>query len=119
MAERIVETDVLVIGGGGAGFRAAIAARESGAGALLLSKGPLARCGATPMAGADFTLDGNSLNSLGYDGDLNDSKEIFFSDIVAQGFHLNNQKHWKRMLPIWVLPSRYWMIFLMRREMKM
>ena len=92
MAAQTIDTDVLVIGGGGAGFRAAIGARESGASALLLSKGPLARCGATPMAGADFTLDGKSLNSFGYDGDVNDSKETFFSDIVAQGFHLNNQK---------------------------
>ena len=46
------ETDVLIIGGGGAGFRAAIGAREKGARTLLISKGPLARCGATPMAGA-------------------------------------------------------------------
>ncbi len=87
-----LETDVLVIGGGGAGFRAAIAAREKGADVLLLSKGPLARCGASPMAGADFTLDGNSLNKLGLTGDPNDSMEKVFNDIVTQGFYLNNQK---------------------------
>jgi succinate dehydrogenase/fumarate reductase flavoprotein subunit len=44
-----VDTDVLVVGGGGAGFRAAIGAREKGARALLVSKGPLARSGASPM----------------------------------------------------------------------
>ena len=85
MPEKRIETDVLVIGGGGAGFRAAIGAGETGAKATLLSKGPLARCGATPMAGADFTLDGRSLSEMGFDGEPSDSMEIFFSDIVHQG----------------------------------
>jgi len=92
MAYDSLETDVLVIGGGGAGFRAAIAAREKDADVLLMSKGPLARCGASPMAGADFTLDGHSLNKLGLTGDPNDSMEKVFNDIVTQGFYLNNQK---------------------------
>jgi len=87
------ETDVLVVGGGGAGFRAAIAAREKGRNVLLLSKGPLARCGATPMAGADFTLDGRSMSQIeGLRGDPNDSPEKVFNDIVTQGSFLNNQK---------------------------
>ncbi|MFH1091826.1 MAG: FAD-binding protein [Pseudomonadota bacterium] len=86
------QTDVLVVGGGGAGFRAAIGAREKGARTILLSKGPLARCGATPMAGADFTLDGKNLKALGHNGDPNDSYEKVFNDIVTQGFYLNNQK---------------------------
>jgi len=87
------ETDVLVVGGGGAGFRAAIAAREKGTNVLLLSKGPLARCGATPMAGADFTLDGRSMSQIeGLRGDPNDSPEKVFNDIVTQGSFLNNQK---------------------------
>jgi succinate dehydrogenase/fumarate reductase flavoprotein subunit len=89
----MLETDVLVVGGGGAGFRAAIAARESGVKVTLLSKGPLARCGATPMAGADFTMDGRSLGQFeGLRGDPNDSPEKVFNDVVTQGFFLNNQK---------------------------
>ena len=87
-----VETDVLIVGGGGAGFRAAIAACEKGARTMLLSKGPLARCGASPMAGADFTIDGNSMSKLGREGDPNDSMEKVFNDIVSQGYFLNNQK---------------------------
>jgi len=87
-----IETDILVVGGGGAGFRAAIAACEKGARTVLLSKGPLARCGASPMAGADFTLDGNSMNKLGREGDPNDSMEKVFNDIISQGYFLNNQK---------------------------
>ena len=91
LAERIM-TDVLVIGGGGAAFRAAIAAREQGADCLLVSKGPLARCGATPMAGADYTVDGATLHRLGFPGAPQDSPEQFYNDIVHQGFFLNNQK---------------------------
>ncbi|MCP4725324.1 MAG: FAD-binding protein [bacterium] len=87
-----ISTDVLIIGGGGAGFRAAISAQETGADVLLASKGPVGRCGATPMAGADYTLDGKSLNDLGFNGDPGDSKEKVFNDIVNQGFYLNNRK---------------------------
>ena len=102
MTGRRIQTDVLVVGGGGAGFRAAIGAREKGANLALLSKGPLARCGASPMAGADFTLDGKSLNALGYPGAPDDSEEKVFNDIVTQGFYLSNQKlveHYIRQAP--------------------
>jgi succinate dehydrogenase/fumarate reductase flavoprotein subunit len=92
MAGRTIQTDVLVVGGGGAGFRAAIGAREQGASVALLSKGPLARCGASPMAGADFTLDGKSLSELGQAGAPDDSEEKIFNDILTQGFFLNNQR---------------------------
>jgi succinate dehydrogenase/fumarate reductase flavoprotein subunit len=92
MTERKIETDVLVVGGGGAGFRAAIGAREKDAKVVLLSKGPLARCGASPMAGADFTLDGKSLSELGRPGAPHDTKEKVFNDIVTQGCFLNNQR---------------------------
>jgi len=97
-----IKTDVLIIGGGGAGFRAAIGARETGVEVTLVSKGPLARSGATPMAGADFTLDGKSLHDMGYKGAPNDSFENVFNDIVIQGFYLNNQKlveHYVRNAP--------------------
>ena len=93
MIQKTITTDVLVIGGGGAGFRAAIGAREKGAQTLLISKGPLGRCGATPMAGADFTLDGRSMSEIeGLTGDPTDSPEKVFNDIVTQGCFLNNQK---------------------------
>lgn len=87
-----IKTDVLIIGGGGAGFRAAIGAREKGAHTLLLSKGPLARCGATPMAGADFTLDGLSLSRMGFPGEPEDNREKFLNDMLTHGFFINNQK---------------------------
>ncbi|MBU2548823.1 MAG: FAD-binding protein [Proteobacteria bacterium] len=92
MNPKVIETDVLVVGGGGAGFRAAIGAREAGARVVLSSKGPLARSGASPMAGADFTLDGRSMSRIeGLTGDPDDSPEKVFNDIVTQGCYLNNQ----------------------------
>ena len=44
------------------------------------------------MAGADFTLDGKSLQKLGFPGAPSDTFEKFFNDIVTQGFYLNNQR---------------------------
>ncbi len=88
----VVKTDVLVVGGGGAGLRAAIEASRQAVKTVLVSKGRPARSGVTPLAGADLALDGKSLHELGFPGDPTDSKEKFFRDIVIQGFYLNNQK---------------------------
>ena len=87
-----IETDVLVVGGGGAGFRSAIGAREKGARVLLASKGPLARSGASPMAGADLTCHGQGMRRAGFFGDPNDTPEKFMNDILHHGCFLNNQK---------------------------
>lgn len=93
MSAVMIDTDVLVVGGGGAGFRAAIGARQKGVRVTLLSKGPIARSGATPMAGADFTLPGASMALIdGLKGDPNDTPDKVFNDIVTQGWFLNNQK---------------------------
>jgi len=89
---RTIQTDVLVVGGGGAGFRAAIGAREKDASAVLVSKGPLARSGASPMAGADLTCHGLGMRRAGFFGEPRDSEEKFFSDIVHQGCFLNDQR---------------------------
>lgn len=93
MDNEVIEADVLIVGAGGAGLRAAISAREKGARVILANKGFLGKSGATRMAGADFTADGKSIRSLGFDGDPRDSKEKFHSDILFQGFLLNNQEH--------------------------
>jgi fumarate reductase (CoM/CoB) subunit A len=51
-----VKTDVLVIGGGGAGMRAALAARESGAEVLLVSKTPAGKSTCTSLSAGAFTI---------------------------------------------------------------
>ena len=48
---KIVTTDVLVIGGGGAACRAAVAAHDAGAQTTLVLKGTLGACGATVAPG--------------------------------------------------------------------
>jgi fumarate reductase (CoM/CoB) subunit A len=71
----IRETDILVIGGGGAGMRAAIAAAEMGKQVILLSKGPLSRTGITPVAGE------------GVEGAVNegDTPEFHYRDTLTAG----------------------------------
>src|SRR4030043_1040494 len=52
----IIKTDVLVIGGGGAGMRAALAAKEKGAEVLLVSKTPLGKSTCTYLSAGAFSL---------------------------------------------------------------
>jgi fumarate reductase (CoM/CoB) subunit A len=75
------EADILVVGGGGAGIRAAIAAAEHGKKVILLSKGPLARTGITPVAGE------------GIEGAINegDSPAAHFQDTVKAGRGLSDE----------------------------
>ncbi len=84
------QTDVLVIGSGGAGLRAAIAASET-ASTTIVSKGPLGRSGATILAGADIMADGGSLARLGYADLPQDDPAAWARDIVIEGFHLNDE----------------------------
>ncbi len=84
--------DVIIVGSGGAGLRAAIEVNDLGASTLLMSNGAAGKSGATMMAGADITLDGSGAAQIGLTGNESDSKEKFFHDIVVQGYYLNNQK---------------------------
>lgn len=87
---RSYRSDVLVLGSGGAGMRAAIAAAEMGS-VTLVSKGPMGRSGATVIAGADLMADGASLKRLGYGGAEKDTPESWAEDIVIEGFFLNDE----------------------------
>jgi len=79
----IVDTDVLVIGGGGAGARAALSAAESGARVMLALKGLLGRSGATAYRVSSV---GGFQAATGL-ADPDDTPEEHFRDIVsaAQG----------------------------------
>lgn len=72
------KTDVIVIGGGAAGCRAAIESSLSGVHTILLSKYPIGKSGATPVAETYYTA------PVGGD----DSAEVFFQDIVRSGYSL-------------------------------
>jgi succinate dehydrogenase/fumarate reductase flavoprotein subunit len=76
-----IPVDVLVIGGGGAGVRAAIEADCEGATVALISKGPVTRSGLTPQA---FT-------SYQAPFDPRDSAALHFKDTVHHGRDLGDQ----------------------------
>ncbi|MBI2303611.1 MAG: FAD-binding protein [Chloroflexi bacterium] len=83
MTTRVISGDVLVIGAGGAGCRAAISAATEGAKVILVAKGPVGRSGLTPM-----TMPGLAA-SLGT-RDSQDSPEQHFKDTMKGGYHLNH-----------------------------
>lgn len=75
-----LETDVLVLGGGMAGYRAAIAAKERGAQVAIAYR---AR-GASP-----YVIGFNA--PLGH-ADSRDMPEVFFDDIIRGGYGLNDRR---------------------------
>ncbi|MBR0139692.1 MAG: FAD-binding protein [Firmicutes bacterium] len=94
---KTLKTEVLVIGSGGAGLRAAVSAADEGAQVLMVCKGRVNRSGSTLLAGAnvsaDVMCDGRSMASMNIGiGDENDSKEAFFRDIILEGMYLGDRK---------------------------
>ena len=77
---RIVEADVLVLGGGLAGHRAAVAARRSGASVAL----------AYHARGASQYIIG--FNAPLGDADPRDSSDAYFADMVRGGYALNERR---------------------------
>ena len=74
-------TDVLIIGAGAAGTRAALEAAELGSKVILTNKGPLARSGITLTAGGGLQAPFHP----------DDSPEQFFADVVHHGHLLADQ----------------------------
>lgn len=88
----VVETEVLIIGSGGAGLQAAISARDAGADVIVLSKGQFGLDGATVAAEADMAVDSASCaEEFNLPGDLSDSPDTFLRDMVVEGEFLNDQ----------------------------
>jgi len=80
------ETDVLVVGGGLAGCRAAIEAAENGVETTIVDRGIIGRFGATNCALWSIQA------PFGPKGiDPRDSPEQMFKDIVVYGRWLGNQ----------------------------
>jgi fumarate reductase (CoM/CoB) subunit A len=77
-----LETDVLVVGGGGAGARAAIAAQESGARVILATKHFLGRSGCTPQLAY--------ISAVGPWGAKDDSVALAVEDLLRSGGNLGD-----------------------------
>ena len=76
--------DVLVIGGGGAGLRSAIEAREQGAHVIVVSKAKVGYGNNTIMSKAILT-------SPGW-GDSGDNPQVYLEDTVSGGRYINDQE---------------------------
>jgi len=86
-------TDVLVIGGGGAGVFAAVEAIRAGARVIIASKGKVGNSGNTIMIGGSYSMDGYSAKHVYGFKEADDSltKDILREQIVKQGFFLSEQ----------------------------
>ncbi|MCK7505363.1 MAG: FAD-binding protein [Desulfobacterales bacterium] len=82
------EFDVVVLGGGIAGFSAAIEARKAGAKVVLLEKQPV-------TGGSSAICDGLCLlvlySAVQKQNGINDSPDLFFKDMMAFGAERNDQ----------------------------
>ena len=85
MEREIQECDVLVIGSGGAGCRAAIEARKYNLNVIIVSKGLSFKSGCTTLAEGGYNA------AFGY-VDADDSVEIHFQDTMKGGAYLNDIK---------------------------
>lgn len=91
--DKVIETDILVVGGAGAASSAAIAARREGAKVVLASKGKLGKSGNSIMAHAAFSMDGKSAYDI-YgikEADPFFTREKLFEKIVKQSYFLSDQ----------------------------
>lgn len=90
---RVVEADLLSVGGSGAGITAAIYAARKGLNVVLVSKGKVGISGNAIMAGGGFGIDGESgRDFLGLkDADPSFTKERMFDCIVKESFFMSDQ----------------------------
>ena len=79
---QVLETDVLVIGGGVTATRAAISAHDEGAHVVLVDKGIVGKSGGGPVA---YSVTAALIRPP-------DSPETLFQDMIKSGQGLNNQR---------------------------
>jgi len=88
-----IKTDVLVIGGGGAGSRAAIEVAKNSLNSLVVMKGVYTKDGATLTADMDIDLPSKDAKEFfGLNGDLRDTIDSFAQDMFEEGKYMNNEE---------------------------
>lgn len=84
--EEIIETDIVIIGAGGAGMTAAITAKQIGANVIILEK--------MPMVGGNTTKATGGMNAAETKyqeaGGIEDSIQTFIDDTITGGYEINN-----------------------------
>jgi fumarate reductase (CoM/CoB) subunit A len=88
MSSIVINTDVLVIGSGGAALRSALAAHSSGAEVLIVVKGAFAKSGATFYSVAEV----GAFNVPDGAVEPNDSSEQFLQDILDAGLEMSDPR---------------------------
>ncbi len=83
-----ISTEVLIIGAGAAGIRAAIAASAAGAEALIISKGRITYCGST----FSNVSNGWGIQALVGDERTDANLDLFYDDIISAGLGVSNKK---------------------------
>lgn len=93
MIHRTIQTDLLSIGGSGAGVMAAVHAARQGLDVTLVSKGKLGRSGNVIMAGGGFGIDGESGAQILGDrfSDPSFTREKMFDCLLKESFYLADQ----------------------------
>ncbi len=94
MIDRIIEVDVLSVGGSGAGVMSAIASKIAGAEkVMIVSKGKIGQSGNAIMAGGGFSIDGESAYNLLEieNADSSFTKDILFENIVKESYFMSDQ----------------------------
>jgi fumarate reductase (CoM/CoB) subunit A len=80
----VIDTGVLIVGGGGAGCRAAIEAHDQGVDVLMIVKGRLGHSGCTLNVGTSA--------AVGPWGVPEDTTDLAMRDLLAHGGYLGNQE---------------------------
>jgi len=112
---KVFKTDVLVIGGGGAGSRAAIEADKLGVETTIICKGKYGASGCTPNSASEWMAYGVALGVA----NPKDSCEAHFQDIVKTGAYVCDQNLAK--IIAYEAPDRFfelveWGVDFLRRE---
>lgn len=88
------ETDVVIIGAGGAGLTAAIEAAEAGADVTVLEQMPVIGGNTNKATGGMNASETSVQEELG----IEDSNEVFYEDTLKGGHELNDPELLKRMV---------------------
>lgn len=84
--EEIIETDIVIIGAGGAGMTAAITAKQTGADVIILEKMPMVGGNTTKATGGMNAAETKYQEASG----IEDSVQTFIDDTMTGGYEINN-----------------------------
>ncbi len=95
-----IKSDVLIIGGSGAGIMSALTAAEAGASVVVAAKGKIGRSGNAIMLGGSFGVDGQGARDICGEAEANQdyTAKDLFEKLVTSGFWLGNQELQKQFV---------------------